>query len=441
MTETVSSVELESAEGVQDWRVLANGVDAWFVAPSFSDGAALVAAVAHAGLAGTGRQDAQPAPVLIEWRVRRNGVRVTLRPTSPGLPISVVGTAREISRLAAAAGLRADPSVLSDVQLAIDVVDAAAVVPFWQAALGYEQVGDDDLVDPLRRNPPVWIQGSDAPRPLRNRIHVDVSRTAFAVEETRRALVEASASEAFGGPFGVCLADGEGNEIDVVPPSGDWDERPELSDWVLMFGAMTHYPVESDQVAAELAVHAAAIADAAQVELLIDLRPHGVTFDSAKDGWEMDERFADMAAQLQAAARGRGLVADPEPLRFVQIGIDAVDIDRVRDFWRAVLGYVDDPRRALGVTDIVDPLRWGPPVFFQDLDGDAARRAQRNRTHIDLFVPRDRSEARIAAALAAGGHLVRDSEAPYWVTIADPEGNEVDVAVITGRESVWGTEG
>ena len=441
MTETVPSIEFESAEGTQDWRVLAHGVDAWFLAPSFSDGAALVAAVADAGLADSGQQDGRPAPVRIEARVRRNGVRLMLRHTSPGLPASIVGTARRISGLAAAAGLRADPTVLSDVQLAIDVVDTAAVVPFWGLALGYEQVGDDDLVDPLRRNPPVWIQGSGTARPLRNRIHIDVSRPGLAVEQTRRALVVASASTAFGGPFGVCLADGEGNEIDVVPPSDDWDERPELSDWVLMFGAMTHYPVESDQAAAELAVQAAAIADAARVELLIDVRPEGVTFDSAKDGWEIDERFANMAAQLQAAARAQGLVADPAPLRFVQIGIDALDIDRVRDFWRAVLGYVDDPRRALGVTDIVDPLRWGPPVFFQDFEGDAARRAQRNRTHIDLYVPRDQAEVRIAAALAAGGRVVRDKEAPYWVTIADPEGNELDVAVITGRESVWGTEG
>ena len=34
-----------------------------------------------------------------------------------------------------------------------------------------------------------------------------------------------------------------------------------------------------------------------------------------------------------------GLTADPSRLRFVQIGIDAVDIPAVRAFWRAVLGY------------------------------------------------------------------------------------------------------
>lgn len=430
MSEIVTSTAFESAEGTGDWRVLVHGADAWFTAPTLGAGASLVAALADLEL-----------DVPVESRVRRDGVRVTLRRTAQGLPAAAVAAARRISALAAEAGLRSDPSLLSDVQIAIDVVDAEAVVPFWALALGYERAGAEDLLDPLRRNPPVWFQDNERPRRLRNRLHLDVSRTAFADETTRRALVDASSFEDFGGPYGVCLADGEGNEVDAVPPGDDWAEHSEVSDWVLMFGAMTQYPVGSPRVAAELVTQAAAIADAAQVELVIDVRPEGVTFDSAKDGWEMDERFAVMAAALQAAARGLRLVADPEPLRFVQIGIDAADIEAVRAVWRAALGYVDDPRRDLGVTDIVDPLRVGPPVFFQDLDGDASQRAQRNRTHVDLFVPHDQAERRIAAALAAGGRVVRDSEAPYWVTIADPEGNEIDIAVVSGREAAWGTGG
>ena len=63
------------------------------------------------------------------------------------------------------------------------------------------------------------------------------------------------------------------------------------------------------------------------------------------------------AANSQSTARGMGLTADPNRLCFVQIGIDAVDIPTVRGFWRAVLGYEDDPRSELGVTDIYDPRR------------------------------------------------------------------------------------
>ena len=43
-------------------------------------------------------------------------------------------------------------------------------------------------------------------------------------------------------------------------------------------------------------------------------------------------------------------------------------------------------------------------------------------------LPHDHAEARIAAAIAAGGHLVNDENAPGWWTLADAEGNEVDVA-------------
>lgn len=41
------------------------------------------------------------------------------------------------------------------------------------------------------------------------------------------------------------------------------------------------------------------------------------------------------------------------------------------------------------------------------------------------------------AALAAGGRIVYEGNAPDAVTVADPEGNEVDIAVSAGREERW----
>jgi 4a-hydroxytetrahydrobiopterin dehydratase len=92
----------------------------------------------------------------------------------------------------------------------------------------------------------------------------------------------------------------------------------------------------------------------------------------------------------------------------------------VMPFWAAVLGY-----DTFGDEDVVDPLARGPWVSFQQLDEP---RAGRNRIHVDVSVPRDQAEARVAAALDAGGHLVTDAFAPRWWTLADAEGNEVDVA-------------
>ena len=100
-----------------------------------------------------------------------------------------------------------------------------------------------------------------------------------------------------------------------------------------------------------------------------------------------------------------------------------------------MLGYELDPRP--DVTDIYDPRRLNPPLFFQRLSADdELRRRQRNRIHVDLFVPDDQAGARIDGALAHGGQVVFDTEAPQWWTLADPEGNEVDIAVAVGREEI-----
>ena len=98
----------------------------------------------------------------------------------------------------------------------------------------------------------------------------------------------------------------------------------------------------------------------------------------------------------------------------------------MRPFWSAVLGYEE-----LGDEDLIDPRGRGPSIWFQDMD---VPRPQRNRVHIDVFVPHDAAEARVAAALAAGGRLVDDSQAPDHWLLADAEGNEVDVATTYERD-------
>ena len=77
-------------------------------------------------------------------------------------------------------------------------------------------------------------------------------------------------------------------------------------------------------------------------------------------------------------------------------------------------------------------------VFFQHMSSSEQDRLnQRNRIHVDVYVPDDQAQARIDSALAAGGRIAYDDDAPEWWTVADPEGNEVDIAVIPGREEIW----
>ena len=58
---------------------------------------------------------------------------------------------------------------------------------------------------------------------------------------------------------------------------------------------------------------------------------------------------------------------------------------------------------------------------------DAPSEGARQRFHVDVHVAPEQAQARIDAALAAGGTLVSDSSAPSFTVIADPEGNKACV--------------
>jgi 4a-hydroxytetrahydrobiopterin dehydratase len=97
------------------------------------------------------------------------------------------------------------------------------------------------------------------------------------------------------------------------------------------------------------------------------------------------------------------------------------------------LGYEDEPANEDGgqITALVDPLRIGPAFWFQQMD---APRPQRNRIHLDVIVPHDVADQRVAAAVAAGGHVVSDKRARAFWVLADPEGNEACICTWQDRD-------
>jgi 4a-hydroxytetrahydrobiopterin dehydratase len=205
-------------------------------------------------------------------------------------------------------------------------------------------------------------------------------------------------------------------------------QRFHEADWrVVRDDASTHFRTGSFAAGVALVDAIGRLADAAKHHPDVDLRSDGVTvrLKSRSDG-SLSERDVALARQISAAARELGVPVDLTGLQIVQVAIDALVIPDVLPFWRAVLGYrkVDDE-------DLLDPHLQGPPFWFQQMD---APRPQRNRIHIDVYVPHDQAEARVAAALAAGGHVVSNENAPEWWTLADAEGNEVDVAPWPDRD-------
>jgi 4a-hydroxytetrahydrobiopterin dehydratase len=163
----------------------------------------------------------------------------------------------------------------------------------------------------------------------------------------------------------------------------------------------------------------------------VDLRSEGVTvrlITITDDYYGLSALDLESARRISAVARELGFAADPSFVQTVQVSIDALVHASVMPFWRAVLGYQDRPDSP---EDLIDPGRRGPSFWFQQMD---APRPQRNRIHIDVWVPYDRAEARIAAAIAAGGRLLTDAYAPMWWVLADAEGNEACVATTLSRD-------
>jgi len=63
-------------------------------------------------------------------------------------------------------------------------------------------------------------------------------------------------------------------------------------------------------------------------------------------------------------------------------------------------------------------------LMFQEIDtSETERLRQRNRTHLELAVPADLAQARLATTLSAGGRLLDESDGRSRVV--DPEGNEL----------------
>jgi 4a-hydroxytetrahydrobiopterin dehydratase len=195
---------------------------------------------------------------------------------------------------------------------------------------------------------------------------------------------------------------------------------------VMAYAAGTNYRTGSLAEGARLAEAVADVAEGTGQRAHIDLRSDGVTVRLFVDeSGELTEQDIVLAGQIAAVAQNLGVEVDLNGLQMIQVAIDALSIPDVTPFWQAVLGY-----QVLGDT-LVDPRFEGPTVWFQQMD---APRPQRNRVHIDVYLPQDQAEARISAALAAGGRIVYDGHAPDWWTLADPEGNEVDVAPWPDRD-------
>lgn len=220
--------------------------------------------------------------------------------------------------------------------------------------------------------------------------------------------------------------------------------RPEASAAVsplgwryLMNDLQTTVPVRSMDEAARLATRLVeVIGDEADEHLRIDLLPGLVSLTlQSRTVLNVTARDLQLAHAITEVLPELGLqnspTAGPRANQVLELAIDTMDMSVIRPFWRAVLGYGDEPSYTGQPNSVVDPRGQGPSVWFQQLDEP---RTQRNRIHFDLSVAHDEAASRIEAALAAGGTLLSDAEAPSFWILGDADGNEICVCTWQGRD-------
>ena len=219
---------------------------------------------------------------------------------------------------------------------------------------------------------------------------------------------------------------------DTISPT-EFHAADAAADWrVVGDGACAFFRTSSIGDAARLVSAIAAVPGIDDHAPDVDIRGDGVTvrlLTRSAEWYGMSHRDVELAGQISEAARGLGLTPDPSAVASFLVVPGAPDITAIMPFWQAVLGYV--PRPDSPDEDLVDPHDRLPGFWFEQMreprgDGGGA-------IHVAIWLPFEEAEARVQAALAAGGRLVRDV-APSWWTLADSAGNEADIATVKGRD-------
>ena len=201
--------------------------------------------------------------------------------------------------------------------------------------------------------------------------------------------------------------------------SGDDIAQMGLADWRSMYGTLEARFVTGDfATGLRLVAAIGAVAEAAGHHPEVELRAeHVAVVLSSHDAGGKTLRDVDLARGISAAAAELGIEADPTLVQRPELALDTWDVDEIRPFWAAVL-----QAEARGDDEVVDPLRRTPTIWFQRCE---PHDEPHQRWHLDLRVPPEVVRDRIAAAVAAGGTLVSDVEAPRFWVLADSQGNKI----------------
>ncbi len=143
----------------------------------------------------------------------------------------------------------------------------------------------------------------------------------------------------------------------------------------------------------------------------------------------LTDRDLRLAATISDLAAEHGATPAPHQVMIAEVALDTADASRIITFWRALYAIDAD-----GASDdeVTDPTGQLPTLWFQETEEHPT---PRQRFHLDVWVPADRAEERVAAVVAAGGTLVTDEYAPSFWVLADADGNKACVCTVLARHA------
>jgi predicted enzyme related to lactoylglutathione lyase len=117
-------------------------------------------------------------------------------------------------------------------------------------------------------------------------------------------------------------------------------------------------------------------------------------------------------------------------LRISHLSVDSHDADAQSHWWAEALGWSEDPEDP-NLPGHEECMIFSPDgrqrLLFIEVGDD---KTVKNRLHLDLVPTDDSREAEVERLLALGATELADHRRPDgggWVTLADPEGNELCV--------------
>ena len=139
------------------------------------------------------------------------------------------------------------------------------------------------------------------------------------------------------------------------------------------------------------------------------------------------QQDVDLARRITEIAADHKVDPDPASVSEIELGLDTGDSATIAPVWAALLtGNAESQGRGSPGDEIRDAPGRVPNLWFGDAD---EHETPRQRFHIEVYVAPEVAGQRIAAAVAAGGTIVDDSNAPSLTVIADQDGNEGVVCV------------